>query len=225
MDWTGLIEALGKSAGKRGGRRGWLEVLLDALVSWLRPKVRGAAGERVLELRLRAELAGTGAAVKGPFMVRRGDGKGTTEIDGLVVAPTGIFVIEAKTYKGEIEGRADDAEWTQVLGRTRRKFQNPLRQNYGHRKAIESIVGRKLAGEVVPVVAFSGEARFRGARPKGVMDFGDVAAFVKGRKTARKLSADEVAAAKKAVDDAAASVTKEEKRRHVERLKERHGGK
>ena len=200
--------------------------LIDALVAWLRPKVRGAAGERVLELRLRAELAGTGAEVKGPFMVRRGDGKGTTELDGLVVAPTGIFVIEAKTYKGEIEGREGDAEWTQVLGRTRRKFQNPLRQNYGHRKEIERIVGRRLAGTVVPVVAFSGEARFRWARPEGVMDFGDVAGYVKRWEGgARRLSAEDIAEAKRAVDGAAAAVTKEERRRHVERLKERHGEK
>ena len=60
MDWEGLFGALGKAASKRGGRRGWIEILVDALVSWLRPKVRGAAGERVLELRLRAELAGAG---------------------------------------------------------------------------------------------------------------------------------------------------------------------
>lgn len=225
MDWEGLIGALGKAAGKRGGRRGWVEVLVDALVSWLRPKVRGAAGERVLELRLRAELAGTGAAVKGPFMVYRGDGKGTAEVDGLVIAPTGIFVIEAKTYRGEIEGRADDAEWTQILGRTRRKFQNPLRQNHGHRKDVERIVGERLRGEVVPVVAFSGEAKFRGARPAGVMDFGDVAAYVKARKPRRRLSEADIAAAKQAVEAAIAAVTKEDRRRHVERLKERHGGK
>ena len=150
------MDALEKSLAKRGGRRGWLAILWDALVSWLRPKVRGAAGERLLELRLRAELAGTGAAVKGPFMVYRRDGRGTTEMDGLVVAPTGIFVIEAKTYKGEIVGRASDEEWTQVLGRTQRKFQNPLRQNHGHRREIERIVGPRLAWAVVPVVAFSG---------------------------------------------------------------------
>lgn len=226
MDWTGFFEALGKAANRRGGRRGWLEVLLDAVVTWLRPKVRGAAGERVLELRLRAELAGTGAAVKGPFMVRRQDGKGTTEVDGLVIAPTGVFVIEAKTYKGEIEGRAGDAEWTQVLGRTRRQFQNPLRQNYGHCKEIGRIVGPRLAKTLAGVVAFSGEARFRGERPPGVMDFKDVAGFVKGRKEgAGRLSAADIAEAKRAVDEAAASVTKEERRRHVERLKERHGRK
>ena len=161
--------------------------------------------------------------MKGPFMVYRGDGKGTAEVDGLLIAPTGIFVIEAKTYRGEIEGRADDAEWTQILGRTWRKFQNPLKQNYGHRKDVERIVGEQLRGEVVPVVAFSGEAKFRGARPAGVMDFGDVAAYVKARKPRRRLTEGDIAEAKQAVEAAIAAVTKEDRRRHVERLKERHG--
>jgi hypothetical protein len=226
MESKGFFDALAKAMGKRGGRRGWLEILWDALVTWLRPKVRGAAGERVLEFRLRAELAGTGAVVKGPFMVVRRDGQGTTEMDGLAIAPTGIFVIEAKTYKGEIVGTAKDEEWTQVLGRTRRKFQNPMRQNYGHWREVSHIVGKRLEKHVVPVVAFSGEARFRGERPSGVMDFGDVAAYIKGWKGgAARMSAEDIAEAKRAVEEAASAVTRADRKKHVERLKERHGRK
>ena len=77
-----VLEALGGAGGGKrrrwkGNRRvGWLEELIDAVVRWIRTKVRGYVGEKVLETRLRVELAGTGAVVRGPFMVRREDGAG-----------------------------------------------------------------------------------------------------------------------------------------------------
>lgn len=219
---TGFWGAL-KKASRRGRRKGWLAILWNALVMWLRPLVRGAAGERLLEWRLRVALAGTGAAVKGPFMVYRRDGKTTTELDGLVIAPTGIFVLEAKTYKGEIVGGAGDAEWTQVLGRRHRKFQNPLHQNYGHRREIARIVGPRLERAVHQIVAFSGEATFREERPAGVMDFADVAGHIMGWNTRRRLSKSDIAEAKRIVDAAEAAVTREDRKKHVERLKKRHG--
>ena len=225
-----VLEALGGAGGGKrrprwkGNRRvGWLEELIDAVVRWIRTKVRGYVGEKVLETRLRWELAGTGAVVKGPFMVRREDGEGTTEIDGLVVGPTGVYVLEAKTYVGEISGGPDDKEWKQILSKkTKRTFQNPLRQNYGHRQVISWLAGRRELGWAVEgIVAFSGEAKFRDKRPKGVMNFNEVAAYIKGRERKRRLTAEEVAGVVARVDAAINAVTREEKRNHVKRLKER----
>ena len=221
MEWSEFLTALRKALRKRKWRnKGWLEVVWETLVHWLKPKVRGAVGERVLEGRLKLALRGSGAVVYGPFMLRRGDGAGTSEVDGLVIARTGVFVIEAKTYKGAVEGRAEDENWVQVLGRSRREFQNPLRQNYGHMKDVKRVLGKELAGEVHGVVAFSGEAEFRGTRPVQVMDFGDVAGYVKGFRRGRGLTEGEVAEAKAKMDAAIAEVTPEEKKRHVARLKE-----
>ena len=221
MDWKGFLEAFGKvfRAGRR--RQGWLGGLWETLVHWLVPKVRGAMGERVLEGRLKLSLAGSGAVVYGPFMLRRADGDGTSEVDGLVIARTGVFVIEAKTYKGSVEGKIGDQNWVQISGRKRRKFRNPLRQNYGHMKDVKWIVGGELAETVHGVVAFSGEAEFRGERPSAVMDFGEVAEYVKRYKKGRKLTEGEIEGIKRKVDAAIAEVTPEEKRRHVERVKER----
>jgi hypothetical protein len=61
---------------------------------------------------------------------------GYSQIDHLVISPYGLFVIETKNYSGEIKGKRNDNNW---LVNNRFKMFNPLRQNYGHMKAIESI--------------------------------------------------------------------------------------
>ena len=175
----------------------------------------------MLEGRLRVAFAGSGAVVFGPFMLRRADGEGTSEVDGLVIARNGIFVIEVKTYLGAVEGKIGDEDWVHILGRRRRKFQNPLRQNYGHMKDVKRIVGKELEGAVHGLVAFSGESEFRGERPSAVMDFGEVADYVKRYRKGRRLAAGEIGEVKGKIDAAIAEVTPEEKKRHVERVKER----
>lgn len=85
---------------------------------------------------------------------------GTTQIDHVLVADTGVFVIETKHYSGWIFGDPNHSHWTQVIYRTRWQFQNPLRQNYGHLKAIQSIFN--LPDEAFfPLVVFSGGAEFK----------------------------------------------------------------
>src|SRR5437763_4468828 len=61
---------------------------------------------------------------------------GTTQIDHVVVSSFGVFVIETKNVSGWIFGRENDAKWTQVLPGKKRQFQNPLRQNYRHTRAL-----------------------------------------------------------------------------------------
>lgn len=55
------------------------------------------------------------------------------ESDLVITGPNGVFIVEIKNYKGKIEGRADDREWT--LHKTGRRggqytktLANPLRQ-------------------------------------------------------------------------------------------------
>jgi len=93
------------------------------------------------------------------------DARGFTQIDFVVEGPTKVFVIECKWLRGKIYGREWDKTWTQVLGGKKYKFQNPIRQNYRHVKAIarhwqvpeeriESVVyfgpGVEFVREVVP---------------------------------------------------------------------------
>jgi hypothetical protein len=50
-------------------------------------------------------------------------------------------VIETKNMRGWIFGGKDQAQWTQIIYRNKVKFQNPLRQNYLHIKALGSLLG------------------------------------------------------------------------------------
>lgn len=63
-------------------------------------------------------------------------GKGTTQVDHIVISRYGIFVIETKSHKGTIFGDCNSKMWTQVLftksGQKNYPFYSPYLQNYGH---------------------------------------------------------------------------------------------
>jgi restriction system protein len=86
---------------------------------------------------------------------------GVTQLDHLVCAPDAIFVIETKTYGGHITGSLDGAEWVQHLaaGETRHSFQNPVRQNHRHCRAVAAALAG-LDVQVVGVVVSAGSATF-----------------------------------------------------------------
>ena len=87
-------------------------------------------------------------------------GSGTTQIDHVLVAVTGIFVIETKHYTGWIFGSPEAAQWTQVVYRKKRRFQNPIRQNFGHQKTLVELL--KLDEKsFFPMVVFTGDAAFK----------------------------------------------------------------
>lgn len=70
----------------------------------------------------------------------------SSQIDHVLINPSGIFVIETKNYSGFIYGNEKQREWTQVLARAKQKrhFYNPLRQNEAHRYHLSQIVGRDV---------------------------------------------------------------------------------
>jgi hypothetical protein len=63
---------------------------------------------------------------------------GTTQVDHILISRFGVFVIEAKDYKGWIFANPTHETWTQVLFRLRFKFQNPIFQNKRHVRAVPS---------------------------------------------------------------------------------------
>ena len=62
----------------------------------------------------------------------------TTEIDLLMIHESGIYVFEAKHYKGTIYGRYEDSTWTQYF-RTQKNshFPSPIKQNEYHIAALK----------------------------------------------------------------------------------------
>ena len=64
----------------------------------------------------------------------------THQIDHVVVSPYGIFVIETKQYNGYITGNKYDKNWVRHTIKKQYYYTNPIRQNYGHVKALSSLL-------------------------------------------------------------------------------------
>lgn len=90
------------------------------------------------------------------IMLCKNNGK-TTQVDHIVVSPYGIFVIETKNYKGYITGSEYGAKWTE---NKKYSFQNPIRQNYGHIKALSELLN--LPEDIfISIIVFSVEAKIK----------------------------------------------------------------
>jgi restriction system protein len=97
------------------------------------------------------------------------DERGTTEIDVVVVGNAGVFVVELKEYNAWIFGDENDEKWTACyFDRSKHQFQNPLRQNFRHIKALQSRLG--LRPEFFKsIVAFTGNCEFKTPMPSNVI--------------------------------------------------------
>jgi hypothetical protein len=92
---------------------------------------------------------------------------GTTQIDHVFLSPHGIFVLETKNMSGWIFGSEKQAQWTQKLYKRTFKFQNPLRQNYKHLKALEATLGVNPE-HLHSVITFVGGSTFKTEVPANV---------------------------------------------------------
>ena len=146
-------------------------------------------------------------------------GDGTTQVDHVVVADQGIFVIETKNYSGYIFADNYSQKWTQVLPGKKNQFQNPIRQNYLHVKAISNNLG--IPEEFIHgIVAFSDKAEFKGEKPNGVVFFMQIPQAIKEKNKVilRKEEADDIVGAIREWND---SVTPEQRRNHVKNIHNR----
>ncbi len=103
---------------------------------------------------------------------------GTTQIDHILVSTKGIFVIETKNYSGWIFGDEKSKEWTQVLYRVKNRFQNPIRQNYLHVKAIEELFDFIPKEHIHSAIIFSGDGEFKTPIPSSVYYLKDLDNFI-----------------------------------------------
>jgi hypothetical protein len=102
---------------------------------------------------------------------------GTTQIDHILVAETGIFVIEAKHYTGWIFGNPLERQWTQTIYHHKSRFQNPIHQNYGHVKELQSLFNLP-EDHFHSVVVFTGEAEFKSDQGPNVIRLAELIPFL-----------------------------------------------
>jgi hypothetical protein len=147
---------------------------------------------------------------------------GTTQIDHVIVSEYGVFVVETKNMKGWIFGREDQAEWTQKLYRRSYRFQNPLRQNYKHVKALQDVLGMPRSA-IHSVVVFYGNVKFKTPMPENVTHKNELINYIKSF-TVPIISKDQCDVVLHKIDRARVSPTDEANRQHVETLRERFSG-
>ncbi len=144
---------------------------LSAIVKKLTPKIKGKTGEATIAIILK-KLEKEDYIVLNNVMLDVSELAGTkintSQIDHVVVSKYGIYPIETKNYKGWITGNENSDKWTQTIYKTKNQFMNPIKQNYGHVKALEALIKENasrcdLTGDIpiYPIVAFSGDANLK----------------------------------------------------------------
>lgn len=132
-----------------------LGILIALVLVMKSPKIKGMIGESSVQMKLK-KLDPKEYLVLHDLMIQQPDGK-TSQIDHVVVSKYGVFVIETKNYTGWIIGSEKSEYWTQVIYKRKERLYNPIRQNYGHIKALESF----LEDDTIPfisIIAFSTRA-------------------------------------------------------------------
>ncbi|MBN8279150.1 MAG: NERD domain-containing protein [Gammaproteobacteria bacterium] len=144
---------------------------------------------------------------------------GTTQIDLIIVSRFGVFVVETKMLSGWIFGDAYQKQWTQVLFRTKTRFQNPIHQNFKHVKALEALL--LLPPETIhSVVVFTGSGEFKTPMPANVLRSGSLQTYIKSF-TQVVLSEDQVQNALLQIQTQRLPVSWETQRQHIRHLRSR----
>jgi len=85
----------------------------------------------------------------------------TSQIDNVLLTPYGIFVIEAKNYKGFIFGSSMQQNWT-VTTQSKNKrinkypFYNPIKQNITHVNYVKNVIKKEMP--IYNIVVFGNQA-------------------------------------------------------------------
>lgn len=133
----------------------WVLIIFAAIVNLYLPKIKGYFGEKSVALFL-SRLDSSKYKTINNIMLQTG--KGTSQIDHVIVSSYGIFVIETKNYKGWIVGNEFDDYWTQVIYKRKEKLRNPIKQNYGHIQALKGVLNDYPDINYILIVAFTKRA-------------------------------------------------------------------
>lgn len=178
----------------------------------INPSWRGKQGEKVVSDKLHG--LSRKYHVIDDVLIR--NGKYTSQIDHVVVSPYGIFVVETKNYKGWITGGQFSEEWTQHLRGQKNGFRNPIKQNYGHIKALEEMLDLDKS-VFISVVVFSDRATLKMDIDDGVVNFRNLKMYIKSY-TNEKFSDEQVIRYTNLIRNADIN-SKENKKEHIKNVR------
>ncbi len=116
-------------------------------------------------------------------------GRGTTQLDHILICKWGLFVIETKSHNGRIQ--IDKKEWVQFYKDKIVRFRSPILQNESHVRALERILKKHRALQRVKVkglVVFTSKKVHFSKRQEGVLRMEELSPYIKsgGRTLSRK---------------------------------------
>lgn len=117
----------------------------------IKPESIGKVGEMIIKTALGKKYQLPSKYILSNVLIPTEDG-GTTEIDVIAVTSRGVLLFECKNMKGSIYGDARSKRWIHYVGKEKYTFANPFRQNYGHLKALEALLGDEYKD--VPIYCF-----------------------------------------------------------------------
>ena len=184
-------------------------------------EIKGWFGEKVLWILLRRHLKRHDYKILNNIYLHQSNGY-THQIDHIVVSQWGIFVIETKTFDGELVQCNNEARrWTYVTSSNGYYYwQNPIKQNRWHIRALADCLGHPLE-HFYTIVAFAGPIKFPSKIPANVVHFDDVAQYIQSHSQTTIILPEIVqglVAQIKALDKA---VTKEQRKNHNKQCQER----
>lgn len=144
-----------------------LSLILGYLGGRYRRRIAENSGEAKIRQSLVNYCVDKDAHILSNITLRLEDGS-TTQIDHILISTKGIFVIEAKHYKGLIIADTKSKFWTQVIHNKEYNFQNPVFQNYKHVVAVQNLFEFLAPEFIYNIVVFTGEARFKTTTPENV---------------------------------------------------------
>ena len=157
-----------------------ISVAFILIVSFFKtPKGKGIIGEFLVNISAKFMLDKDEYHLISNVTLKTEDG--TTQIDHIIVSEYGIFVIETKNMTGWIFGNENDRFWTQKIYHHTNKFQNPLRQNYKHIKAIQNILDID-SNKIFSVIVFTGHSEFKTDMPENVIHGVKYIKYIKSHK-------------------------------------------
>ena len=197
----------------------WL--LLAAIVAGIlkSPAVKGWLGEQRVRRLIRDRL--DPVVYREFYNVTLRTEHGTTQIDHVYVSRFGVFVIETKNMGHWIRGGRHQPTWTQIIYRQKFPFYNPLWQNGGHVKALQSLLA--VPERIFhPILVFAGDCTFKSEMPPEVRTCKDLIAYMR-LFDQPVLSREDVEGICRELERLRLAPTRATHREHVESLRRRHG--
>lgn len=159
---------------------GWVILLVLVLIFWLwvsdYPRAphgedlarrKGQQGEAIVrDILLQSCRERTGHVLSNVTLPWQGR---TTQIDHILIHPSGIFVFEVKHRRGQVHAVWNHPTWTQVTPRGLYEFQNPLFQNHTHVRAVAALFPEgRFVFPVTGRVVLTGDVQLTPNWPAGV---------------------------------------------------------